>query len=443
MALGVPLTAEPVAASSVDTARHKIAARLLPFLLLLYIANYIDRSNIAYAAIGMSRDLKFTDTVFGLGAGIFFVSYVVLHVPGALLAERWLARRVISIIIVAWGLVTALTALVHTPGQLYLARFALGAAESAFFPGVILYLSYWFSRADRAKATSAFMAAIPLSNVIGSPIAGWLLGHKWLGLEGWRWLFVAEGIPAVLLGAAAFFYLTDRPADAKWLSAEERSGIERRLREDTPQSTQGISIGTALRSRTIMLLAAVCFFAYVPTYGLLFWLPSILKRWSGLSDVNVGLVGALPYIAYFVAMIANGWHSDRGRERRWHCAFPLLVMAAGCFALMWHPRSTWGVVALLSIASAGNAYLPVFFSIPTERLSQSAAAASVGMINAVGSVAGFLGPYLVGYLNTKSGSFTGGLGVMMISAVAAALVVLRISKGAHSFGQEELSARSG
>jgi MFS transporter, ACS family, tartrate transporter len=304
----------------VETTRRQIAFRLLPFLFVLYVANYIDRANIAYAAIGMSRDLRFSDSVFGLGAGIFFISYVALHIPGALLAERWIARKLIATTMITWGSVTALTALVHTPAQLYLARFALGAAESAFFPAVIVYLSHWFSHADRGKATGVFMAAIPLSSVIASPIAGWLLGYRLLRVEGWRWLFILEGIPAVLLGIVAFFYLTDLPRHANWLTGEARKWIETKLREDTPTHTQGISIKCALTSRAILMLSAVCFLFYVASYGMLFWLPSILKRWSGLSDANVGLLGALPYLAYFLAMVANGWHSDKCRERHWHCA---------------------------------------------------------------------------------------------------------------------------
>jgi ACS family tartrate transporter-like MFS transporter len=201
--------------------------RLLPFLFILYITNYLDRTSVAYAALGMSRDLGFSDRVFGMGAGTFFISYVALQIPGALLVERWSARRMISATLIAWGSLTALTALVHTPGQLYLARFVLGAAEAGFFPGVIVYLSHWFMREDRAKATSKFMGAIPLSFVIGSPIAGWILGHKWFAVAGWRWLFILEGMPAMLLGAVAFFYLTDWPGEAAWLAPEQRQWIEK------------------------------------------------------------------------------------------------------------------------------------------------------------------------------------------------------------------------
>src|SRR5580698_9577829 len=214
--------------------RHKIAVRLLPFLFVLYITNYLDRTNVAYAALEMSRDLGFNDRVFGLGAGIFFIGYVALQIPGALLVEVWSARRCITVIMLAWGSLTALTALVHSAGQLYLARFVLGAAEAGFFPGVVVYLSHWFIREDRAKAGSRFMAAIPLSFVIGSPLAGWIVGHRWMGIAGWRWLFVLEGLPAILLGVTAFFYLTDWPGEASWLAPRQREWLVNKLQEEKP-----------------------------------------------------------------------------------------------------------------------------------------------------------------------------------------------------------------
>src|SRR5215470_5890589 len=204
----------PLAPEVVNRGRRQLAVRLLPFLFILYITNYLDRASVAYAALGMSRDLGFSDRVFGLGAGIFFVSYLALQIPGALLVERWSARGMISATLITWGSLTALTALVHTSMQLYGARFALGAAEAGFFPGVIVYLSHWFIPEDRAKATSNFMAAIPLSVIVGSPIAGWVLGHNWFGVQGWRWLFIVEGLRAIMLGVVAFFFLTDLPSEA-------------------------------------------------------------------------------------------------------------------------------------------------------------------------------------------------------------------------------------
>jgi MFS transporter, ACS family, tartrate transporter len=414
----------PAALEVAKPTRHHISVRLLPFLFILYITNYLDRTSVAYAALGMSRDLGFSDRVFGMGAGIFFISYVALQIPGALLVERWSARRMICATMIAWGSLTTLTALVHTPGQLYFARFVLGAAEAGFFPGVIVYLSHWFIHEDRAKATSNFMAAIPLSFVIGSPIAGWILGHKWFAVQGWRWLFVLEGIPAILLGAVAFFFLTDWPGEATWLAPEQRQWIEEKLHEEKHISVQAITVWQALKSRTILLLASVTFLNYFVFYSFAFWFPTMLKRQSGFSDARVGLLGAVPYLATFVIMQVNGWHSDKRRERHWHSAVPMFIAVIGLLGLITSPRSMPLLVVLFSMACIGAAYLPTFWAIPTEILGQSAAAAAVGMINAVGSVAGFAGPYAFGYLNTRTGSFSYGLALMMVSALAGGLLIL-------------------
>jgi len=424
MAIAIPCALQPVARLA-DRTRHHAALRLLPFLFALYLANYLDRTSVAYAAIGMTRELGFSDRVFGLGAGIFFISYVVLQIPGALLVERWSARRMICLTMIAWGSMTALTALVHTPAELYIARFLLGAAEAGFFPGVIVYLSHWFVCEDRAKVTSNFMSAIPLSFVIASPIAGLILGRSWLAIAGWRWLFILEGLPAVLLGIIAFFYLTDLPAQAKWLAPDQRQWVENKLQEErSAAGFEAMPVRQALTSSAILLLATVCFLNYFAYYSFLFWLPTMFKRQSGFSDLNVGLLGALPYAALLVAMLVNGWHSDRQCERRWHCAIPSLIAASALLGLAAHPQSIPVLLSLFTLATIGNAYLPALWAMPTELLCKSAAAASVGMINAVGSIAGFAGPYLFGYMNTKFGSFSYGLTVLAVSSLAAGLLVL-------------------
>ena len=425
MVVALPGVAVPTSVQLAGGTRRHIAARLLPFLFVLYVANYIDRTNLAYAALGMTRDLGFTDRIIGLGIGIFFVTYVAGQTPGALLVERWSARRTIAASMIAWGLLTMLTAEVRTPGQLYLVRFALGAAEAAFFPGVIVYLSHWFIREDRAKATSNFMAAIPLSFVIGSPVAGWILGRTWLGLAGWRWLFVLEGIPAILLGIVSFFFLTDWPQQATWLAPAQRDWIQDRLREEAPPSSPRTSVWHALTSRTILLLATANFISYLTMYSFAFWIPTMLKSFSGLSDVRVGILGAVPYMVTFVAMQINGWHSDRSGERHWHSAIPILLAAFGALGLISQPHSLFVLVAFFTLGANIYSYLPTFFSIPTEILSQSAAAAAVGMINSFGSVAGFAGPYAFGYLHAQTGSFSYGLAGMAVAALAGGVMILR------------------
>jgi MFS transporter, ACS family, tartrate transporter len=408
-----------------DHTRHLVAVRLLPFVFVLYVTNYLDRTSVAYAGLGMSRDLGFSDRVFGMGAGVFFISYVALQIPGALLVERWSARRMISATMIAWGLLTSLTAMVHTPAQLYMARFALGAAEAGFFPGVVVYLSHWFLREDRAKAASNFMAAIPLSFIIGSPLAGWLLGRHWFDIQGWRWLFVLEGLPAVLLGVVAFFFLTDWPREAHWLAPEQREWIDQKLAEEKPASIIAISVCEAISSPAVLLLATFTFLQYFSGYAIYFWMPTMLKRLSGFSDVNVGLIGAIPYIASFGAMLLNGWHSDRINERRWHVAIPLLISATALLGLVAQPHSVLLTVILFTLMNVNVAYLPVFWTIPTEFLGASAAAVAVGAINAVGSVAGFAGPAAFGWLVTRTGSFALGMAVLAFSSTAAALVILR------------------
>lgn len=415
-----------------DHTRHLVAIRLLPFLFVVYIFNYVDRTNVAYAALEMSRDLGFTDRVFGMGAGIFFVGYVALQIPGALLVERWSARRSIALIMIAWGSLTVLTGLVHTAGQLYLARFVLGAAEAGFFPGVVVYLSHWFIDEDRAKAGSDFMAAIPLSFIIGSPLAGWIVGHHWLGINGWRWLFVLEGFPAILLGAVAWFYLTDWPSQAAWLAPEQRHWLVAKLEEEKPANKHSITVWDSLRSRSVLVLCSACFLEYFVGYSVMFWLPTVLKRLSGLSDVRVGWLGTLPYIAALIGMQLNGWHSDKTGERRWHAALPVFISAIGLLGLITLPRTTSLAVALFTVAYLSQTFLPVFWAMPSEFLSESAAATAVGLINGVGSIAGFAGPYAFGYLNTRTGSYSYGLAVMMVCAIASAVLLLCVPKpGAH------------
>src|ERR1700690_1337035 len=408
-----------------DHTRHLVAVRLLPFLFVLYVTNYLDRTSVAYAGLGMSRDLGFSDKVFGMGAGVFFISYVALQIPGALLVERWSARRMISATMIAWGMVTSLTAMVHTPTQLYLARFALGAAEAGFFPGVVVYLSHWFIREDRCKSTSNFMAAIPLSFIIGSPLAGWILGHAWFHIQGWRWLFVLEGLPAIVLGVAAFFFLTDWPRSAAWLAPEQREWIVQKLEEEKPRAMHAVGARQALLSPMVLVLAGLTFLQYFSAYAIIFWMPTMLKRQSGFSDARVGLIGAIPYMVMFIAMLFNGWHSDRSGERHWHSAVPLFISAIGLLAVVGRPHSIVLTVALFSMVSINTAYLPIFWAIPTELLTASAAAAAVGAINAVGSIAGFAGPYAFGYLVTRTGSFAVGMAVLAVFSSAAGLLILR------------------
>ena len=315
-------------------ATRRISRRLLPFLFVLYVIAFLDRVNVGYAGLEMSRDLNFSDRVFGLGAGIFSIGYFLFEIPGALIVERWSARKWMARILVTWGLVTILMAAVRTPRQFYLARFLLGVAEAGFFPGIVVYLTHWFRYEDRAKAGAIFMAAIPMSNIIGSPLAGWILSRHWAGISSWRWLFIAEGIPAILFGILTLIYLTDWPHQARWLAPDERAWIEAELqREKAAKSkVREWTMGQAMRSKQVILLTLVYFFAIIGIYGFVIWFPTIVQRATNLPNMAVTLLSALPYVAGLAAMLWNGWHSDRTAERRWHTALPLFL-GAGCLAI--------------------------------------------------------------------------------------------------------------
>src|SRR6266481_729182 len=376
-------------------ARKRIAWRLLPFLFLLYVIAFLDRMNVGAAALQMPGDLGFNDRVVGLGAGMFFLGYLVLEIPGALIAERWSARRWIARIMISWGIITVVMAFIHTAREFYLIRFLVGAAEAGFFPAVIVYISHWFRTEDRAKAVACFYAANPLSYVIGSPLAGWLLGISWLGLRGWRWLFILEGIPAIVLGVITVFYLTDWPAQARWLPADERSWITEQLQREkqTKNRRRSFSVWEALRNRDVILLTLCYFCAMTGSYGIAFWLPTILKRISGQSDLKVSLLAALPYVASFITQQVNGWHSDRTHERRWHAALPVFLCGVAlAFAVVYQANPTVSILLFIVAGGAFYGFQPCFWAVPTLFLSESAAAASIGLINAVGNLGGFVGP---------------------------------------------------
>src|SRR5438309_3677902 len=417
----------------VRRARHRITRRLLPFLFLLYVIAFLDRMNVGAAALQMPRDLGFSEGVIGFGAGIFFLGYFLLEIPGALIVERWSTRLWITRINISGGLKTVLIAFIQTAHQCYLVRFLVGAAGAGFFPGVIVYLTHWFRYQDRAKAVAFFYAANPLSYVIGSPLAGLLLGISWFGLRGWRWLFIIEGIPAILLGVITIWYLTDWPAQAGWLPADERSWITTELQreKEAKRRHRSFQVWEALRHRDVILLTLCYFCAMTGSYGIAFWLPTILKRLSGLSDLKVTLLAALPYVAAFITQQVNGWHSDRSGERRWHAALPV-ILCGTALALAVLSRANlalsvgWFVVA----GGAFYGFQPVFWAVPTRFLSESAAAASIGLINSVGNLGGFVGPMVMGYLASRTHSFSAALLYLVASLFASCILILAVGKQA-------------
>jgi len=420
-------------------ARRRIAWRLLPFLFLLYIIAFLDRMNVGAAALQMPGDLGFNDRVVGLGAGMFFIGYVVLEIPGALIAERWSARRWIARIMISWGMITALLAFIHTAREFYLVRFLVGAAEAGFFPAVIVYVSHWFRYQDRAKAIAVFYAANPLSYLIGSPLAGLLLGITWLGLRGWRWLFILEGIPAVVFGVITLFYLTDWPRTASWLRPDERDWINDELEREkqAKKKVRSYTIWQALSQRDVILLTLSYFCATTGGYGIAFWLPTILKRLSGQSDLRVSLLAALPYLAGFVTQQWNSWHSDKSYERRWHATIPIFLCGLILLLAVTFGSNIMLAVVLFTLVGASYfAFHPCFWAVPTAFLSESAAAASIGLINSLGNLGGFAGPLIMGYLVNRTHSFTAGLLYLVGNLCLSGILMLLVGAGGGSSWQQ-------
>lgn len=426
------------APSALDRARRKAYWRLLPLLFICYVIAFVDRANVSIAKLTMTKDLPgFDNAVIGLGAGMFFLGYFLLEIPGSLIVERWSARKWICRIMVTWGFMAALTALVKTPEQFYGVRFLLGLAEAGFFPGVVVYLTHWFPGRDRAKALACFFVATPVAQIITPNLSFALLKigtdevvngvavhhpEVW-GLEGWQWIYIVWGLPAVLLGVAVFFLMPDHPRHAKWLTPEEREALENELAAEKAKGAAGghMTVLQALRHPKVLLLALAYFCTVTGSYGVVFFLPSILKDWYDLKYDALTWLVILPPLFALVAQVGVGWNSDRTKERRLHAVLPIVIGALALAALPSTRGTLPLTVACFIVAFIGfKAYQPAFWTMPNLFLASSAAAGSIGLINSVGNLGGFLGPYLLGKIETVTGSYVGGIyylcGSMLVSA---------------------------
>jgi len=397
----------------------KVLWRIIPAIFFLYVISYLDRANIGYAALQMNRELALSSSAFGFAAGVFFIGYFLFEVPSNLALARFGARVWIARILITWGLVAAASAFVQTALQLYIARFLLGVAEAGFFPGIIIYLTYWFRTKDQASSVALFTAAIPVSYLIGAPVSTWIMDNvTGMGLSGWRWMLLLEGLPAVLGGAWCYFFLTDRPEDAKWLTDQEKTWLTAELARDRLQRPEVRTLGTwqAITDSKVLILALIYFIYQVGSLGVGYWMPQIIAGLSGhTTNFEVGLIATVPYALATVAMILWSVHSDRTRERQLHSALPLLL-AAITLAATGLTRSPIPSLALIATALAGlYSFKSPFWSLPGLFLSRSTAAVSIAAINSIGNLGGFAGPYLVGVIKSATGDPLSGL--MFLSAL--------------------------
>jgi ACS family tartrate transporter-like MFS transporter len=400
--------------SSVEqSTMRKVFWRIVPYCFGLYVISYLDRSNIGYAALQMNKELAMSSEAFGFAAGIFFIGYFLFEVPSNVALNRYGARLWISRILISWGIVATASAFVQSAMQLYVLRFLLGVAEAGFFPGIIIYLTYWFRSKEQATTVALFTAAIPVSYLIGAPLSTWILDHvSGFGLSGWRWMLLLEGGPAIIAGVLNYFYMTDRPEQAKWLTSEERSWLAEELRKDhaARHNVQHLGIVAAITNPKVLFLSVIQFIYQVGNLGIGLWMPQIIKELSGsLTNFEIGLVAMLPYALATVVMVLWSRNSDRTGERQKHSAIPLLwgAVALALTGLVAQPAIA---MTLISLSLAGMyAFKSPFWSLPGLFLTRSTAAVSIAAINSIGNLGGFAGPYAIGAIKDWTGSTYGGL----------------------------------
>ena len=409
-----------------DRTYAKVTWRLIPFLFICYIFAYIDRVNIGFAKLQMLGDLQWTEAVYGLGAGVFFIGYFFFEVPSNLMLHRFGARRWIARIMITWGLLSGLTAFVTTPTQFYVVRFLLGIAEAGFFPGIILYMTYWYPSHRRGRMTALFMTAIPLSGVLGGPLSGWIMTafNGVSGWGGWQWMFVLEAAPTILVGIVVLFYLDDSIRKANWLTEEEKRLLERNIEHES-SGKENHSIRGAFTDGKVWVMSAIYFTCAMGNYGMSFWLPSLIQASGVKSLLSVGMLTAVPFGVGAIAMVLFARSADKHLERRWHLAVAMLVGAAGLVLSGIYGNSVVLAMTALSFASVGIMSLaPLFWSLPTAFLGGAAAAAGIALINSVANLAGFVSPYFIGWVKDQTQSTSSALYVLAGCLVLGALIVV-------------------
>jgi MFS transporter, ACS family, tartrate transporter len=421
-----PATRSAATTAFAERTRRKINRRLVPFLFCLYTIAFLDRVNLSYASLEMTKELNFSNQVYGLGAGIFFFGYWLLEIPGAVLVERWSARKWISRIMISWGLAASLTGLIHTRNEFYSARFFLGVAEAGFFPGVVVYLTHWFRAGDRAKALAGLLVGYPVSQVVGAPLSAALMNIHWLGWRGWRWLLILEGVPAIIAGVVVLFYLTDRPKNAGWLTVEERAWITDELEQEKRSltATQKASFWRVFFEPQVLLLTAIWFFSLSVGNAFTLWLPKIVQRLSGYSPVVTTLVSAIPFLAALPFTLIVGWNSDRTGERRWHTAGCILLAAGGLALSRVADNIPMGIFSLTIAAMGISARQAPFWSVSSSLLAGTSSAVAIAVISSFGQLGGFAGPYIVGFLTDRTGTYAAGTFYLIGSAVIAVVLML-------------------
>jgi MFS transporter, ACS family, tartrate transporter len=413
-----------------SSAVGKIQLRILPFIFLLYIVAFLDRVNIGFAALTMNKELAISSEQFGLLAGIFFFGYFLFGVPSNVILHKLGAREWIAWILVSWGIVSASTGFAQSAVQLYVVRFLLGLAESGFFPGMILYMTYWFRQRERAQAVAFFMTGLPISSIVGAPLSGLILDHiHWLGVSSWRWLLVLEAAPAIVLGIVTYKLLPNRPAEARFLTQAEKDWLAGELanEEKTAEASDKVSALRALWNGRVWYLAIIYFTIIIGVYSMSFWLPQVVKGLSTLySNTTVGLLVPIPHICGLIAMLVLSRHSDRTQERRWHAAVPA-ILGGAALLVVGRVTSPALSIALLALMAIGvDSFFGPFWSLPSKFLTGVAAASGIALINSVGNLGGFVGPYVIGAVSRRTGSTSLGLAFVGVSMIVSAMLVLAL-----------------